>query len=79
MMARSWAQDNAACQMKCCVTVSWPMGYMVAMDFGPEAMYKGVRCVKYERTLGEVNKVLYIPCYNYNIQRKAHGRFWQVQ
>ena len=36
---------------------------MVAMDLRPEARYKDVRCVKYERSLGEVNKVLYIPCY----------------
>ncbi len=33
---------------------------------GPEAIYKDVRCVKYERSPGEVNKVLYIPCYYHN-------------
>ena len=40
---------------------------MVAMDLGPEARYKDVRCVKYERSPGEVNKVLYIPCSYYDI------------
>ena len=39
----------------------WPRGYMVAMDLGPEARYKDVRCVKYERSASKVNRVLYIP------------------
>ena len=41
----------------------WPRGYMVAMDLGPEARYKDVRCVKYERSASKVNRVLYIPYY----------------
>ena len=31
---------------------------MVAMDLGPEARYKDVRCVKYERSACKVNRVL---------------------
>ena len=41
----------------------WPRGYMVAMDLGPEARYKDVRCEKYERSASKVNRVLYIPYY----------------
>ena len=51
---------------------------MVAMDLGPEARYKDVRCVKYERSASKVNRVLYIP-YLISMLREAHGRFWQVQ
>ena len=36
---------------------------MVAMDLGPEARYKDVRCVKYERSASKVNGVLYKPYY----------------
>ncbi len=38
---------------------------MVAMDLGPGARYKDVRCVNYERSASKVNRVLYIPyCYH---------------
>ena len=30
---------------------------MVAMDLGPEARYKDVRCVNYERSASKVNRV----------------------
>ena len=38
-------------------------GNKVAVDLGPEAIYKDVRCVKYERSASKVNRVLYIPYY----------------
>ncbi len=45
----------------------WLRGYMVAMDLGPEAMYKDVRCAKYERSPSKVNRVLYIPSYYHSL------------
>ena len=42
----------------------WPRGYMVAMNLAPEARYKDVRCVKYERSPGEGNEVLYTSHYH---------------
>ena len=55
------------------------------MDLGPEAIYKDVRCVKYERSPSKVNRVLYIPIM-INIYKgkpmegsgRCSGNFWQV-
>ena len=48
-------------------TKLWPRGHMVAVDLAPESILQGcqdfMRCVKYEETPGEVNKVLGIPRY----------------
>ena len=60
---------------------------MVAMDLGPEARYKDVRCVKYERSASKVNRVLYIPYLIIIIYKgklmegsgRCSGNFWQVQ
>ncbi len=59
---------------------------MVAMDLGPEARYKDVRCVKYERSPSKVNRVLYIPIiiiiYKGKLMEgsgRCSGNFWQVQ
>ena len=65
----------------------WPRGYMVDMDLGPEARYKDVRCVKYERSASKVNRVLYIPYYYLFFDEgklmegsgRCSGNFWQVQ
>ena len=59
---------------------------MVAVDLGPEAIYKDVRCVKYERSASKVNRVLYIPIiiifYKGKLMEgsgRCNGNFWQVQ
>ena len=59
---------------------------MVAMDLGPEARYKDVRCVKYERSASKVNRVLYVLYLSLSMKLiklmecfcRCSGRFWQV-
>ena len=55
-------------------TKLWPRGYMVAKDLGPEARYKDVRCVKYERSASKVNGLLNKP-FNFNIYKVSS---WKV-
>ena len=47
----------------------WPRGNKVAVDLGPEAIHKDVRCVKYKRSASKVNRVLHIPYYYQYLSR----------